>query len=287
MSLGISAKDLITYKATYEKQLQKLEVIHKGKVDKLNKSYAEMLQKLLLKVQRSGDFKNAIAVKNEQERFVKANVIIDSFPDNSKLSKAVLPYLKRYLKLKSFHAKSFASLAQKYKKILLELQRKLVISGKLDEAKSIQKEIKKNDELLTLIIDTKPKAAAEKPKYTEKELIGGVILLAEKSFNLNRDDLRIMEIPIEVPYIKFGKIEILIQVENAFDDSGDAGMTYRLLNGKKRVKKGFTNSRGWYDIKYVARSKDKLTFYLEDKDTSLEGNSPGNKGKIRITCKKK
>ena len=62
LSLGISAKDLITYKATYEKQLQKLEVIHKGKVDKLNKSYAEMLQKLLLKVQRSGDFKNTIAV---------------------------------------------------------------------------------------------------------------------------------------------------------------------------------------------------------------------------------
>ena len=185
------------------------------------------------------------------------------------------------------HAKSVSTLVSKYKKLLTDLQRKLVVSGNLNAAEDIQEELKKNEEFLKLINQIKPKTAAEKARFTEKELIEGVTLLHEKSFNMNREDLRIMEIPIEVPYIRFGQLEILIQVENAYDDSGDAGMTYRLLKGSRTLKKGFTNSRGWYDIKCVARSGEKLTFFLEDKDTSLEGSSPGNKGKIRITCKKR
>ena len=49
LAVSLSAKDLATYKDIYEKQLQKIDALHKTKVDKVLKLYPEMLSKLFLK----------------------------------------------------------------------------------------------------------------------------------------------------------------------------------------------------------------------------------------------
>ena len=90
--------------------------------------------------------------------------------------------------------------------------------------------------------------------------------------------------PDAAPTLRDGSKAILqIGVAHGADDSGDNGATYALQSAAgETIQRGFLSASDYEWIKYPAKSGEDLVFLLEDKDTSFEGEHPGNGGRIQI-----
>ena len=133
---ALPAKDLVTYKTSFEKQMSIIESSHEKKNDKLNTSYDKVLDKLLIAVQKTGNLDHATTVQDEVERFFKSKTIPTSLSKNKVLQKKKTPFIKEFLKYRLARAKKILKLVSKYEVILSSLQKKLVVAGKLSEANS-------------------------------------------------------------------------------------------------------------------------------------------------------
>ncbi|MCM8532118.1 MAG: hypothetical protein NE330_13230 [Lentisphaeraceae bacterium] len=277
-----SAKDFEYYKKIYTTQKESIDKDYSKSLVTLLDKYSKTLDKYLITIQKTGNLDNATAVQSEIERFFKNKEIPQKASQNNILNRIQTPFIAENLKIYTRKVTKLRSLVGKYSKTLTYLQKKLVIAGDLEKAKKVQKErqelkIPENK----VIANTKVK-----PKYTESQLKEGVVLLPEIVTDVKTEDDRIQKFEIETPFIKFGRIEIIVKIKHTYDDSGDKGMTYKLMSGSRTVKKGFFSSRDWKEFTYTARSHEKLVFILEDKDTSFTKGAPGNGCSIEIKCRK-
>jgi hypothetical protein len=140
---NVSANDLKTYKATYEKNLQEIILSHGIKMSELGQQYTKSLDSLLARVKRAGDLDKTTAVMGEFTRFRKE----EAMPDKLSALLDIQTLQSSFANQASSHevnkAKGVVFLASKYDQALERLQRALVSSSKLDDAKAVQDERKR------------------------------------------------------------------------------------------------------------------------------------------------
>ena len=110
-----------------------------------------------------------------------------------------------------------------------------------------------------------------------------LVLLKEEDVSFSAESNRSFQYKIIIPETEKDGLILEIEVYHSYDDSGDKGMTYKLLDSDdKTVKEGCISSRKWVKMEYdKVKCNEKYTFILEDLDTKLSGKYAGNKGKIR------
>ena len=108
-------------------------------------------------------------------------------------------------------------------------------------------------------------------------------LLAQQKWGVKDEATRVLRYPIQVPTYNGTGAILEIGVAHAVDNSGDKGVTYELLSTEGQiVQRGFLKGKDYEWIKYPADSGQTLEFVIMDKDTSFEGEAPGNGGRIQI-----
>jgi len=144
ISAGLaSAKDLRTYKASYDKQMEKIILSHDMKMIYLGQQYTKSLNELLTRVKKQGDLDKTTAVMNEIECFRKGKTIPDKPSELLDIKNIQASYTKRASTYEADKAKRVVTLASQYDQALDKLQRQSVSTGKLDDAKAIQEERKR------------------------------------------------------------------------------------------------------------------------------------------------
>ena len=137
-----SAKDLKTYKATYEKEMGILILSHGMKMAELGQQYTKALDVLLNKVKKAGDLDKTTAVMEEIARFRNEK----EMPKKPSALLNIQNWQSSFAKQASSHesdkARKIISLTSKYDLALGRLQKSLVSSSMLDEAKAVQEERK-------------------------------------------------------------------------------------------------------------------------------------------------
>ena len=135
-----SAKDLKTYKATYEKEMGILILSHGMKMAELGQQYTKALDVLLNKLKKAGDLDKTTAVMDEIARFRNEKGIPKKPSALLDIQNLQSSFAKQASSHESDKAKKIISLASKYDLALGRLQKSLVSSNKLDEAKAVQEE---------------------------------------------------------------------------------------------------------------------------------------------------
>ena len=141
VSAGIaSAKGLTTYRTTYEKQMEEIILLHGMKMSDLGQQYIKALDVLLAKVKTAGDLDKTTAVMNEIEQFRKEKAMPDKAPALLDIHNLQSSYTKQASTHETDKAKKIISLTRRYDQALERLQKSLVSSGKLDDARAVQEE---------------------------------------------------------------------------------------------------------------------------------------------------
>ena len=141
-STVLIASDLKTYKATYEKEMDSIVLTHGMEVSQLGQSYTEALDSLLAKVKKAGDLDRSVAAMDEIKRFSDERAMpskVSSAPDIQNLQAS---YTRQASVLDATKARKIVFLTTKYDKALEALQKSLVSSDKLADAKAVQAERK-------------------------------------------------------------------------------------------------------------------------------------------------
>lgn len=150
----VTAVDLETYEATYEKQMEEIILSHGMQMTDLYEQYARALNDLLAGVKKAGDLDRTTAVMEEIARFSKENTMPgrpSALPDIQNLRTL---FKKQVSAHETKKAKRVIALASQYDQALEGLQKSLVSSSKLDAAKAVQEERKRAQET-TLYSDAK------------------------------------------------------------------------------------------------------------------------------------
>ena len=134
----------------------------------------------------------------------------------------------------------------------------------------------------SILSDTKldREVIAKKPK----EGVVYALPINKQKLGFTRTNGSRYNIPIQ---ISEGKA-IKITIEHGYDDSGDNGMTWRLVDAisKRTLAKGFTKSKksqSWI-IQRITSSNPILI--LEDRDSNFAGRHPGNGFTISVKVSK-
>jgi hypothetical protein len=137
-----SANDLKTYKATYEKEMDTIILSNGMSMTELGEHYTKSLDSLLAVAKRAGDLDKTTAVIDEIARFGKEKAM------SATPSKAldIRNLQSRFVKQATLHdldnARALIILTSRYDSALERLQKSLVSSSKLDDAKLVQTERK-------------------------------------------------------------------------------------------------------------------------------------------------
>jgi len=117
----------------------------------------------------------------------------------------------------------------------------------------------------------------------QSNCIDNSCLVKEKEFLINAKNGRVLKFHLYNSKMRKEQCELKIDIEGSSDDTGDKGMTYKIVDSKNKVvQQGFMSSKSWFNISFKTTKTEKYTFILEDLDTSFKGKLPGNLGKIRI-----
>ena len=109
------------------------------------------------------------------------------------------------------------------------------------------------------------------------------VLTAWADWVIKDDGQRVLSWSIQVPDFQGGRGEIRVGVQHAWDDSGDQGVYYSLMDARQRsVSSGFLSGKGTEWVKYAAKPKQMFFFTLSDHDTEFAGEQAGNGGKLQI-----
>jgi len=140
VNIAFANIDLKSSKASYEKDLEVIKRSHKMHMTDLGELYIKALHSLLSQVQKAGDLDKTTAVKNEITRFM----LSQTMPEKASIFLGVKnlqeTFRKRESSYKVSNANKVISLTSKYQKSLETLQRDLVSSDKLPEARMVRKE---------------------------------------------------------------------------------------------------------------------------------------------------
>jgi len=134
------AKELDALKATYDKEMEAIILSHGMQIARLGRQYAKSLDTLLATVKETGDLDKTTAVLEEIARFEKDRAMPETrsaLPDIQNLQSG---FARQATARKVDKAKSIISLISKYDHALEQLQKSLVSSDKLDEARTVQEE---------------------------------------------------------------------------------------------------------------------------------------------------
>jgi hypothetical protein len=134
------AKDLATYKATYERKLAEITLSHGVVTSGLDRQYEKALAGLLAKVKKAGDLDETKAVMSEIARFGNQKAIPSQPSELLDIQKLQSHYTRLRAPHEGNKAKNIITLTTQYDQVLERLQRSLVSSDKLDEATAVQKE---------------------------------------------------------------------------------------------------------------------------------------------------
>jgi len=140
-----SAKDLKTYRATYEKKLDEIILFHGMKMTELGQQYTKSLDALLAKVKKDGDLDKTLAVNNEIQRYNKEKAMPGKPSAIPVIGKMHASYARPAAFLETDKAKKIISLVSSYDKALEQYQKELVSSDELNDAVAVQKERKELD----------------------------------------------------------------------------------------------------------------------------------------------
>jgi predicted phosphodiesterase len=109
------------------------------------------------------------------------------------------------------------------------------------------------------------------------------VLTAWEDWSIKSDAQRVKSWSIQVPDFQGGRGELRVGVQNAWDESGDEGVYYTLMDTQHRsVSSGFFSGKGTEWVKYAVKPKQRFFFTLSDHDTELAGEHPGNDGRLQI-----
>jgi hypothetical protein len=147
-----SAQDLKTYRATYDKEMGSISLSHGMRMTDLGVHYTKSLDSLLARVKKAGDLERTTAVMDELTRFrnergipKKPSVVLDIQNLQSLFAQQAYTH-------EANKAKAIISLTSKYDSALDRLQKSLVSSSKLDDARAVQKEresVKNNESYIS------------------------------------------------------------------------------------------------------------------------------------------
>ena len=93
-----------------------------------------------MKIQKTGNFKKAITVKDEISRFRDKNGMPEEMSELLEIKNLQSRYIEQASSFEANKAQKIVNLASKYDKALAQLQKSLVRSGKLDDAKTVHEE---------------------------------------------------------------------------------------------------------------------------------------------------
>lgn len=140
VATAAAAANLQSYRATYEKNMDDIILIHGMKLATLGQGYTKALDLLSDRVTKAGDLNKVKAVLEEIERFSKEHTVSE---DNTggyvDLKRAKLSYIQKARGLETMKARKMLSLTKKYDIALLRLQKSLTTQRKLDDATAVQK----------------------------------------------------------------------------------------------------------------------------------------------------
>ena len=109
------------------------------------------------------------------------------------------------------------------------------------------------------------------------------VLSAWEDWSIKDDAKRLMSWTIQVPDFQGGRGELRVGVQHAWDDSGDQGVYYALMDTRHRpVSNGFFSGKGTEWVKYAVQPNQLFYFTLSDHDTELAGEQAGNGGRMQI-----
>ncbi len=180
----VFANDLATYKATYEKKMETIILSHGMQMAELSQKYTDSLDTLLSRVKKAGDLNNTTAVMEEIARFA----VDKAMPTTPSALLDIQNLQSLFTKQASSHevnkAKEVILLTAKYDKALERLQRSLVSSSKLDNAKVVQEERKRvatSESVTQATLALRKMSASSSPttqlhKETERAHIPGNLL---------------------------------------------------------------------------------------------------------------
>lgn len=132
--------DLATYRGIYEKKMEAIVLEHGTKMTDLGQQYAKALDATLTRVRTAGDLNKTMAVMNEIKRFANEKRMPATPADLSDIQRLQAHYAKAASAYYSAKATMIVALAAKYDQVLERLQKNLVSSGELDDAKTVQEE---------------------------------------------------------------------------------------------------------------------------------------------------
>ena len=136
--------------------------------------------------------------------------------------------------------------------------------------------VRKNEVLVTAI----PVGSAIDPRVNRVET---QVLTAWEDWSIKGEAQRAKSWSIQVPDFQGGRGELRVGVQNAWDESGDQGVYYTLMDTHHRsVSSGFFSGKGTEWVKYAVKPKQRFFFTLSDHDTELAGENPGNGGRLQI-----
>lgn len=144
-----SAGDLKTYKATYEKRLDAIIVAHGTQMAELGEKYTKALDALLIRVKAAGDLDKTTAVMDEIVRFGNEKAMPAKQSELLDVQNFQVAFMKEATIHNTEKAKTIIDLAASYDKALDQLQKTLVASDRLDDARKVQDErnrVRKSDE---------------------------------------------------------------------------------------------------------------------------------------------
>ena len=144
------ANDLKTYQGKYVEALKRIHSNVNTSQDALNDDYAGWVKTLGENAQRDGDLEKVKAALAESSRFANAKAVFKVSADDAggsfrELKKAQLAYIEKGVALHRNEAEQIVSLAEKYDRVLAQLQTDLTKAGKIDDATAVQLERKRTE----------------------------------------------------------------------------------------------------------------------------------------------
>ena len=137
------ATTLDSYIAAYEKEVEGILLVYEADKTTLDARYAEALEALLSEVKGAGDLDATTAVLAESGRFDREGKMPDTPAASPRVGKLQSFYAEKASSSEEDKARKILSLATTYDRALERLQRSLVSSDKLDEARLVKDERRK------------------------------------------------------------------------------------------------------------------------------------------------
>ena len=135
-----SSADLATYNATYQKSLGDIVLAHSMTITDLGGQYTKALDGLLAAVKKTGDLDKTTSIMEEIERFRKEKAMPKTISATPEITALQSSFRRQASTHEARKAKSLISLATKYDKALERLQKSLVSTSKIADAKAVQAE---------------------------------------------------------------------------------------------------------------------------------------------------